>query len=125
MKLGIGILAGAIILGTMGSANAADPAKGQRVFNRCKVCHSVNEGQNGLGPSLHGLIGRTSGTAEGFKFSDAMTEKGVVWTAETLTEFLQNPRAFVPGTIMAFGGLRNEQQLADLIAYLEEASAAE
>lgn len=109
-------------------ALAADPAAGQRVFNQCRACHTVEQGgRHGVGPNLHGMFGRTAGSLEGFRFSAAMKakgESGLVWTPETLAPYLRNPREAVPGGSMAFAGLRNEQQLADLIAYLQQATGA-
>ncbi|MGF1607089.1 MAG: c-type cytochrome [Rhodothalassiaceae bacterium] len=102
-----------------------DPAKGEIVFKRCAACHVVEEGVNRIGPSLHGVFGRTSGSVEGFRYSNAMASADIVWTEETIKEYLQNPRTYVPGNRMAFPGLRNEQQLDDLIAYLKQATGAE
>lgn len=109
-------------------APAQDLAAGQRVFNQCRACHTVEQGgRNGVGPNLHGLFGRTAGTAEGFRYSAPMRALGEgrhVWNAETLVPYLTNPREVVPGGSMAFAGLRNPQQISDLIAYLQQATAA-
>ena len=75
-----------------------------------------------MGPSLHGVFGRTAGTEEGFKYSDAMKESGIVWSEETLDVYLTKPKDMVPGTRMAFPGLKDEQDRADIIAYLKEAT---
>lgn len=96
-----------------------DPQAGRRIFTRCQTCHVIEEGVNRNGPSLHGIIGREAGTVEGFRYSDANANSGVTWTEETLFEYLENPRAFIPGTIMAFPGLRSEQDRADVIAYIK------
>lgn len=103
-----------------GSASAADPAKGKRVFNKCKACHSLEAGKNKIGPSLHGIIGRTAGQVDGYKYSSAMKEAGVTWDEETLAEYLKKPRDFIPGNKMAFPGLRKEEDRANVIAYLKE-----
>ena len=95
-----------------------DAAKGETVFANCRTCHLVEEGKNGVGPSLYGLVGRTSGSIEGFKYSDANKNSGVTWTPEVLFEYLEAPREFMPGTNMAFPGLKNPQDRADVIAYL-------
>lgn len=101
-----------------------DAAKGEKVFNKCKACHSVEEGKNKVGPSLHNLIGRTPGTAEGFKYSKAMEEFGKdhVWDDETLHTYLEKPKDVVKGTKMAFVGLKKEDDRDDVIAYLKQFS---
>ena len=76
-------------------------------------------GKNKVGPSMAGVVGRTAGTAEGYRYSKAMTDYGVVWSAETLDPYLENPRGAVKGTKMAFGGLKKADERADVIAYLE------
>ncbi|MDP3460174.1 MAG: cytochrome c family protein [Hyphomonas sp.] len=106
-----------------GSADYAsytgDAAKGKRVFAQCMACHTVQEGRHNVGPSLYGIVGRESGTIPGFKYSDANQNSDLIWTEETLFTYLENPMTFMPGTIMAFAGLRNPQDRADVIAYLK------
>jgi len=104
-----------LIAGLTGNA-----ATGRRVFVRCQACHVMDEGVNRSGPSLHGIFGRTAGTVEGFRYSNANANSGVVWDAETMFEYLQNPRAFMPGTTMAFAGIRSAQERADVIAYMKD-----
>lgn len=125
------LLLGGLLLATapaIGPAAAQDAAAGQRVFNQCRACHNVEQGgRNGVGPNLHGLFGRTAGTASGFRYSAPMKasgEGGLVWNAETLAPYVRNPREVVAGGSMAFAGLRNDQQIADLIAYLQQATGA-
>jgi cytochrome c len=96
-----------------------DAAKGKRVFAQCMTCHAVQEGRNNVGPSLYQVVGRHTGSVEGFKYSDANKNKDIVWTEENLFVYLENPQAFIPGTIMAFPGLKNPQDRADVIAYLK------
>ena len=111
--MALALLAGA------GAANAqGDPAKGEKVFNKCKICHVLDEPTNKIGPYLVGILGREAGTAEGFKYSDAMKESGVVWNDETLAAYLAEPRAYVPGNRMIFPGLKKEEEIQDLLAYL-------
>lgn len=118
-----GMLGGVFVsLCVVTSGQAADPQAGARVFNQCKACHSLEAGINKLGPSLHGLFGRTAGTAEGFTFSEAMKGSGLVWDDQTLHNYLANPRGAVPGTKMVFAGVKNPQQLDNLIAYLKDAT---
>jgi cytochrome c len=101
------------------SALAADAANGQKVFRQCQACHVVDKEQNRVGPHLVGIIGRPAGSVEGFKYSPAMAESGIVWTPETIAQYLADPRAFVNGNRMAFAGLRKPEDIADVIAYLE------
>jgi len=107
-------------------AQAGDPEAGRRVFNQCTACHTINQGgPNRVGPNLHGVIGRKAGSIEGFRYSanlKQLGEGGHVWNEETLRPYLQNPKAVAPQGIMAFPGLRNEQQLNDVIAYVKQAS---
>jgi cytochrome c len=104
------------------AAYTGDAAKGKRVFAQCMTCHSVQEGKNNVGPSLYQVVGRHTGSVEGFKYSDANKNKDIVWTEENLFTYLEKPQAFIPGTIMTFPGLRNPQDRADVIAYLKDPS---
>ena len=98
---------------------AMDAAKGAKVFAKCKSCHSVEEGgANATGPNLYGILNNQAGTHAGFGYSAAMTAYGKPWTYEALDNYLLKPRAYVPGTIMSFVGLKKEDQRAAVIAYL-------
>ena len=105
-------------------ATAQDADAGQRVFNQCRACHTIDKGgRNGVGPNLWGIVGRKAASIEGFRYSANMRtlgEGGHVWTIANLTAYLTNPKAVVPQGSMSFPGLRNEQQLKDLLAYLEK-----
>jgi cytochrome c len=96
---------------------------GQRVFNQCRACHVAdNNGRNGVGPNLYGVVGRRAASIENFRYSANMKELGEgghTWTEEQLRAYLTNPKAVVPKGIMSFPGLRNPQQVEDVIAYLK------
>ena len=98
--------------------DSGDPEAGAREFRQCSACHSLDEGEQRSGPSLYGLIGSEAGTVDGFRYSSAMAESGITWDEDTLRAFIANPRGTIPGNRMAFSGVRNEQKLNDLIAYL-------
>lgn len=119
-------LALALALVPWGAARAQDAAAGQRVFNQCRACHTVEEGgRNGVGPNLHGLFGRKAASVAGFRYSASMKEKaeaGLAWNDETLRAYVASPKAVVPAGSMPFAGLRNEQQVSDLLAYLHQAA---
>ena len=95
----------------------------ETVFERCKICHTVEAGgRNTVGPNLHGVFGRKAGTVDGFTYSDAMKTSGIVWDDDAMAKYLRNPRELVPGGKMAFPGIKDDAQLADVIAYLHQAT---
>jgi cytochrome c len=99
---------------------AADPDAGQAVFKtQCGICHSPLPGKNMVGPSLFGVVGRKSGSIEGFHYSAANKAADITWTPEVLDKYLTAPREVVPGTIMTYAGLKDDAKRADLIAWLE------
>ena len=104
------------------AALTGDAGNGRRVFTQCMSCHAVQEGRNMAGPSLYGIIGREAGTIEGFRYSDANANSGIVWNEATMFAYLERPQQFIPGTFMAFPGLPRPQDRADVIAYLKEQS---
>jgi cytochrome c len=108
---------------TASQAHAQDAAAGEKVFGKCKACHIADQDKNKIGPSLKGVIGRTAGTHEGFKYSKAMIEAGaggLKWDDATLTTYLHSPKETVKGTKMAFPGLKSDDDIANVIAYLKQ-----
>ncbi len=98
---------------------AADPADGERVFNKCRACHRLEKGANGVGPHLFDVVGRDIASAEGFRYSDALTALDGAWTEDKLNAWLEGPRAFAPGNRMSFPGLRKIEERASVVAYLK------
>ena len=99
-----------------------DAQHGTQVFAQCKICHSLEAGKNMVGPSLHGLIGRKAGSVPGFAYSPAMKNSNVTWNNDTLSKYLTDPKAFIPGDKMAFTGIKDPSKLGDLLAYLDQAT---
>ncbi len=118
----LAIAAAAALFAAAPARADGDAAKGAKVFKKCKICHNVDKEANKVGPHLVGLMGRTAGSVEGYRYSDAMKSSGIVWSAETLTTYLRAPKDMVPGTKMSFAGLKKDDDIADVIAYLEEAT---
>ena len=96
----------------------ADAAAGERLWRQCSACHQLNPGANGVGPYLHGVVNRPKHSAEGYNYSDALLSQTGEWTPENISSFIENPRAYAPGTAMAYNGMRDVEDRANLIAYL-------
>jgi cytochrome c len=119
------MLALAGLLATSGAAFAQDAAAGEKVFAQCRACHQVGEtAKNAVGPHLNGLIGRKAGTVEGYNYTPANKNSGLTWDEATFREYIRDPRAKVPGTKMVYAGLKDEQRITDLIAYLKQFDAS-
>ena len=119
------IAAAALMATSTGAGLAQDVAKGANVFRQCLVCHSIGQGaKNKVGPELNGLDGRNSGSASGYSYSDANKNSGIVWNEATFKEYIKDPRAKIPGTKMIFPGVKNEQQVDDLWAYIKQFDAS-
>jgi len=118
------IIATTAITISTGTARAQDAQKGQMVFNMCLPCHSIGSGaQNKVGPELNGLDGRHSGSVPGFDYSEANKNSGIIWSEATFKKYIQNPQGVISGTKMIFPGVKNEQQVNDLWAYLSQFTA--
>ena len=118
------VAATALTLLTAGMARAQDAAAGEKVFAQCRACHQIGEtAKNLIGPKLNGVIGRKAGSVEGFAYSAANKNSGLTWDEATFTDYIHDPRAKIPGTKMTFAGLKNEQQIKDLLVYLEQFDA--
>jgi cytochrome c len=112
-------------VGIAGQAQAQDAAAGEKVFAKCKACHVADTDKNKVGPSLNHVIGRVAGTHEGYKYSPAMIEagkSGTKWDDATLAAYLHDPKAAIKGNKMAFAGLKKDEDVANVIAYLKQFS---
>ena len=99
-------------------AVAGDATKGKQVYRKCKSCHYVDKEKNKTGPHLVNIVGRAAGAVDGFKYSRAMAKSGLVWDEATLAAFLAKPKKYLKGTKMMFAGLKKENDIANVIAYL-------
>ena len=117
------IIAAAALSAAAVPAVAQDPAAGERAYAACRACHRVGEGaRNTVGPALNGIFGQPAASVAGFAYSDALKDAGLTWDEATLAEYLKNPKGKVPGTKMVFNGVKQAGQLADLVAYLKQAT---
>jgi len=117
------ILASLLSTGICG-AQAQDAANGEKVFAQCRACHQIGENaKNAVGPVLNGVIGRKAGSVEGYSYSPANKNSGLTWDEATFSEYIKDPKAKVPGTKMVYAGLKDEQRIKDLLAYLKQFDA--
>lgn len=116
-----GMVATLLVLASAPVWAEGDAAKGEKVYKKCKTCHSLEAGKNKVGPHLNGVIGRAAGSVEGFKYSKALAESGLVWDEATLDSYLAKPKELVPKTKMSFG-LKKEADRQNVIAYIKEAT---
>jgi cytochrome c len=123
--LRIWVMAGIALAASSGPTLAQDAAAGEQVFKRsCSPCHDI--GQNAkikIGPPLNGVDGRKSGTFDNFNYSPANKSSGITWSEETFPKYIRAPTQDMPGTRMAFVGIKNDQDIADLWAYLKQFGA--
>jgi len=118
------VLGSLMIAATMGMANAQDLAAGEQSFRKCSPCHAVGEdAKNKVGPALNGLDGRKSGTIGDYSYSEANKKAEITWSEASFKDYIQNPMAKVPGTKMAFAGIKNETEIANLWGYLKQFKA--
>ena len=119
------VLSAALCFAGIGGAQAQDAAAGEKVFAQCRACHQVGEtAKNAVGPVLNGLFGRAAGTVEGYNYSPANKNSGITWDEAVFREYIKDPKAKIPGTKMIYAGLKDEQRITDLIAYLKQFDAA-
>ena len=103
------------------AALAQDVAAGKTSFNKCMVCHSIGEGaKNKVGPELNGIDGRKSGSAPDYNYSDANKNSGITWNEAQFKEYIRDPKAKIPGTKMAFAGVKNDKEVNDLWAFISQ-----
>lgn len=103
---------------------AQSAEKGERVFAQCRACHQIGEtAKNLVGPQLNGVFGRKTGTVEGYGYTEANKNANITWDEATFREYMLDPKGKIPGTKMAFAGIKNPQQITDLIAYLKQFDA--
>jgi cytochrome c len=115
------VLAAIALAASTAAVSAQDVAAGEQSFKKCLPCHSVGPGaKNKVGPELNGLDGRKSGSAEGFNYTESNKNSGITWDESTFKEYIKDPRAKIPGTKMVFAGIKNEQEVNDLWAYLKQ-----
>jgi cytochrome c len=117
-------VAAALIAASTAAGFAQDVDKGANVFKKCGICHKIGPGAaNLVGPELNGLDGRHSGSVPNFSYSDGNKNSGIVWDEASFKEYIKDPRAKIPGTKMIFAGIKNEQEINDLWAYLKQFDA--
>ena len=117
-------IAGIVIVAAAGGALAQDLAAGENSFKKCLPCHSVGEdAKNKVGPVLNGLDGRKSGTIEGYNYTEANKNSGITWDDAQFREYIQDPRAKIKGTKMVFAGIKSENEITSLWAYLKQFDA--
>ena len=119
MRVALTVVAATAVLAT-GSA-WADAQRGEKVFEECRACHAVERGVNGVGPDLHGVVGRRAGALDDFRYSPALKKSGITWSRQTLDSYVLDPQKAVPANRMPYGGMPEARDRADLIDYLQQA----
>jgi cytochrome c len=117
------LIGAVVLLAATGAARAeGDAARGEKRFEECATCHTVERGVNNVGPSLSGLFERKAGEIANFRYSPALKKSGITWTPQALDTFIADPQKEVPGNRMPFAGMPDAADRADLIAYLQKAT---
>src|ERR1700716_4517490 len=120
-KLTTSALCALVVIASSSAALAQDAAAGKTSFNKCMACHAIGAGaKNKVGPELNGLDGRKSGTAPGYSYSDANKNSGITWNEAQFKDYIKDPKAKIPGTKMAFAGVKNEKEVSDLWAFVAQ-----
>lgn len=115
------IVASAVIVASSGSVLAQDLAAGENSFKKCLPCHAVGaDAKNKIGPVLNGLDGRKSGTIEGYNYTEANKNSGITWDEAVFADYIKDPRAKIPGTKMVFAGVKSENEVKSLWAYIKQ-----
>jgi cytochrome c len=118
------ILTAGLLAAGSGEGLAQSAEAGERVYAQCRACHQIGENaKNLVGPQLNGMFGRKSGTIEGYNYTDANKNSNITWDEATFREYIVDPKGRIPGTKMAFAGIKNPQQVNDLIAYIKQFDA--
>jgi cytochrome c len=124
VEMKVFLVTAATVVASVGAAAAQDLAAGENSFKKCLPCHSVGaDAKNKVGPVLNGLDGRKSGTVEGYNYTEANKNSGIIWDEKTFAEYITDPRAKIPGTKMVFAGIKSENERASLWAYLKQFDA--
>ena len=114
-------LAAAVLVAAPAAAVAQDAVAGEKIFAQCLACNQVGPtAKNGVGPVLNGLFGRKSGSVEGYNYTDANKNSGIVWDEATFADYIKDPKAKIPGTKMVYAGLKDDKRIQDLTAYLKQ-----
>jgi cytochrome c len=117
------IVAAGLVMALPAVASAQDADAGKSVFNKCRACHDIGEGaKNKVGPQLNNIVGRKAGSVEGFNYSDALKNSGIVWDEANLDAYIADPKGKIPGNKMVFVGIKDEADRKNLIAYMKSAS---
>ncbi len=122
MRASVAMSAVVLLLATGAARADGDPARGEKRFEECATCHTLERGVNNVGPSLFGMFGRKAGEIADFRYSPALKKSGITWTPQTLDTFIADPQKEVPGNRMPYAGMPDAADRADLIAYLQKAT---
>jgi cytochrome c len=106
---------GALLVGSA----YADVKRGEKLFEECRACHTVEGGTSSVGPDLHGVFGRRAGALEDFRYSPALKKSGITWSRQTLDTYVADPQKAVPANRMPYGGMPEAKDRADLLDYLQ------